>query len=1656
MSLTFSSYTSKDNTKNGYFRIGFVILDIPPSDIITDRITNNDRKVVLRGKNEMFIKSGQSRWDVTITWIALKNGDDVSQWEKVRDITAMFHAAPFVEVENQYLRQIFAEDDSSMKNARLAFGMRQLKITNHPDIIDGLIVNLTLTYFNYQPYTTNFGYLGDKNQPVDAYNSTLFQLYISTWKSANLIANWESKDPGKFAINWKRYKPVFTKPESSISSVTGTAALAPVPQKTYVPSGKTKTLGGVTLSVFAAAIAQSEGFGTAGTIPTRANNPGDLAIGDQGYGTLGQKITVFPDATTGAAALERQISLIQSGTSKSFSLNMTIAQFGAKYSSDPNTNLSTNIARILGVSASTPLSQILSSTSTTTVPSIMPSLSTQPTQPGQTNPDTDNILVALIPKVAELESQGWQFDHAIEGTAFMYRDETVTIAKNAGAFTPLAGSIVASQITVLFVNNLAQIPLAGYQYPTYQHIGPASGTISIQMTSIGDTSNGEPVHAGLSELTSMMHTLEDQYRALRTTFRNPKSIHGMEAVTVDNDILNMLGISGILPEQASTELVDSSSNMIQVNFVACKYENTFEEIEPYKINGITGAYITAIQNIVSIGSINSLNANEKSSISKVTQFQSDYDSKSASALGTWLLDAASSKDNVDFIAGLTNNPTLNLSSIQFTELTQYLDARLGSYPVLASRLQKIIASKSMTLADYYAIKVIDTTIPSGSLFQLANLSDLGDPTTQVSHLSSVIGQIYLDIIPSLANSDTLFATGLQNLISSPSYKSQISGQTSPDNPSKSNPGHGAYKDLGLKTDTLAGLDLNPAMYFYNNKADYYQYAKTSLQSTMATNNSTTTAVNNTSAQPITTTTGLPTDPNQVLSMVTIPGYSLAEAFPTFKLFFMEDANAGIFYAFDEFYSYSSVLEMEVIRSYDKPATAVIRLTNISNILSHKVFDNSLVGKYNKNLYPYETIANNTEASTNPNTSIVVNRNPFTGVTNQGNDFQEGFGTTTKRIPIKYFPLQTGTKIQIRQGFKNDPDELTAVFNGLVTQIEEGDPGEIVITAQSFLVEIANVSAVSASNTDSWFSLDLFTRQGKGTAYGGSGIFTDGGDAQSVIRHLLSNPAAKHFGHWQINSTAPDQALKGFSNWKELLVASANATGNPNLGAAINNSYDRSGDNIMVNHYTNYTGATVNARGQRSFYDQATGHPFNAISGSFDYHVDAKLTMSLWELIKDVSRRYPEYVLLEKFYGFPYEADSTLVFANPLDWYYSRNQMIGDDEATRAATKDIPTYQDWYNSVGRALFQKALNDYFTIINILVVGLLEKAINNVTGITNSYLNQAAPSYAALDNTIAQIISSSDFWRGGSLIHTQGDDRLVNARKSLLEFKNSYLVYVKQKSGSVPTNSDILRPVRKFHFIDKQTIIHNNITINDKMYNAVRIMDPSNGKDNRVTASNPNIPSQYLRVLDVTDRINDPAQNVIGQGLRAQYAQSFLREEIGKMYRGEIILRCVPEIEPMDVLILLDPSTGIIGPVEVEQVIHSFSQEMGAITIVKPRMMVVVNETASNSLFNNLVTSMAYGLHLLDRGDPTLNAFGGALAGGQFSPFAIVGYAIANSTFNEYPLILQPLTRFNRPWVGGLQGWQTTSIIGHFGQKFEDFKADEIYPFMDLYKQHNQISN
>jgi hypothetical protein len=118
--------------------------------------------------------------------------------------------------------------------------------------------------------------------------------------------------------------------------------------------------GGLTnpqIAALANAIARAEGFGVAGAVPTRANNPGDLAVGDIGHGVANSAgVTIFGSASDGWAALYNQLLSIFGETSHVYSPAMTFSEMADKWTGGDNAAAwAANVADALGVTPDTTL-----------------------------------------------------------------------------------------------------------------------------------------------------------------------------------------------------------------------------------------------------------------------------------------------------------------------------------------------------------------------------------------------------------------------------------------------------------------------------------------------------------------------------------------------------------------------------------------------------------------------------------------------------------------------------------------------------------------------------------------------------------------------------------------------------------------------------------------------------------------------------------------------------------------------------------------------------------------------------------------------------------------------------------------------------------------------------------------------------------------------------------------------------------------------------------------------------------------------------------------------------------------------------------------------------------------------------------------------------
>lgn len=1807
-------FSTTNTTQPGYFRIGFVVLQIPPTDISTNRVVNDEQVSTLRSRTPMFVKTGQARWDVTARWKAVRfeNTDgtyDYSQWQDLQNIAAMFKVAPFVEVENDYLRQHFAVIQPSYKSQRMAFALKQLRIDTNPDSNNVIDVTLTMSLFNYSPYSTDFSYVGGTG---DAKDSTAFQDFISSWIASNVsnppvshstppTRSWNLQDEGVITFKWREYIyiPIDSPPAPVAANVAVTSSSTGPSRntskrlsgklsndiQTIVNSAATKY--GLDPSIVTAqCLYESGGNPNAGRGRTDHGGLGLFQLVASTASQLGVSDVWDPNQNADGACryLAQQLAKFGNyphalgaynvGAAYIYAYRDGVTQDHGKI--NPQKTKTSNGLPPSGIphgeDASKYVNTILTTAQKTNLITQVPPKSTTSKPP--VTPTTVVLGDSPTPEFVQLVNTAvlqylppgqWILDHYTEQGIFFFKEHEFTLASSDSP-TESDFNMFPSQISVVLINNLPTIPLAALQYPTYQHVGPCDTLISVNFHSVGNTSDllAEPEHGGIQALTHMSSSLEEQFKNMRTLFRATSSIHRMQAVYVENQILNMLGIRGTMIRGVNTETVPDAADLAEVGVLISQYENIFEDINPFTMNGIPKAYNSTLKSILTGGQLNKLSSQEQATVTELTNFSSSWASKDPAFLLQELLTLNGPATKLNVMRSFINTPDAGLTSAQKDTLLNSLDLQstsagavagassvnpiLGAitsaalpnqyqrdlYPGLQQRRLDLQGTgTSMTYADYFVFSQLPVT--NNQLIGPIKTATDSKFTTQKS---SIIDTMYSSLFDLEVLTNPLFSRQAALVTNSPAFKSQFTNAVTVYGPATQkdssgnliNPGHCCYADLGL-TD----YKQDPAGYFTDWNQVINTDASNEVTKVFGTANQTANTVNTPNSVISTGATspvnngngftfsgngqGLPGAANGLIRQMNIPAYSMNSAFPTFKLLLLEEDNTGPFFAFDNFYSYASVSDIEIIKYRDKPDQAVIQITNLAHMLQHRLYDDTALGKLEKQADKFNV---------DPNSGLIINSdgtvaagtggNPSAGLTASktagGLPYQlfprknmtEGRNEAWTRVPLKFFALQTGSKIQVRLGFSNNPDDLFPVFTGIVTSIEGDDM--LILTCQSFMLELMNIPGTLVAKNSLWG----FNFASGGAAFGGYSL-TSSGDTLNIMKTMISAPTATHFGHWQIGSQN-DPLIKGFS-WSAVAGTIVSASNNQTLqqvGGLLQTGYDRSGENILVNSVNNFdaskTAINIVNSGSRTWDNE---NP-NWFLGSAKYSIPKQSTLSVWDILKDMARRYPQYNLMVKDYGYPYGADATLVYAHPLDWYYYRPALLGDNEKEPADDlTQASLFVTWWSTVGEAswnhIFDTALPGFLASVSVNLIKDIQTANNAALTSELSYIRSTMTTLAGSgpegfnDATqfIHQILTGTLTPQESKSLIGASSVALFNVITNLLNYGNvggnqigaidanfqalyrEWEAYLQNNDPAA--NSGRIKPVRKYHLIDHNHIIHNGITVNDNIYNTVKISDETPLKFNQ------NITDNHVRCLDVTELINDPDQNVL-QGaphkpLLNAYAQSFLREEVGKMYQGELIIRGVPEIEPFDVVLLNDMSTGMIGPVEVETVIHSFNQQDGYITIIRPRCLVIVNESVSLSAIqtlgfawsnamasiNNLkeifnpsnpnVTKSAIAIDALFGSVAVITAaaafawappIGITLAAlGLLATAGILMFTASQNTNNFF--MLMPLSRFGRPWIGGLQGFAISDFAYSIGQSFKFFDAEEIAPTIESW---NELMN
>jgi len=338
--------------------------------------------------------------------------------------------------------------------------------------------------------------------------------------------------------------------------------------------------------------------------------------------------------------------------------------------------------------------------------------------------------------------------------------------------------------------------------------------------------------------------------------------------------------------------------------------------------------------------------------------------------------------------------------------------------------------------------------------------------------------------------------------------------------------------------------------------------------------------------------------NGISNMATSDVLRLARAFPTFKIYFIEDEDMNSLLhirQFDDFYSYSAVKDIRVVRSRKIPADlCVISLININGEL--------------------DTLAYTKDEDKSP-INAVRKFDPATMDTELENPFQK-------------LMLVEGAKIQVRLGYSNNPEDLETVFNGQVVEVGVSDisPDIITVVCQGYAVELTE-------------------EHKSGGAYP---------DTQTLLSAMICSPEVTHFGRWRLNEAFDPQEIRTpesggvtdatsfFANPMRAIVR-----GRETFLATFNFMNDPQDDNVYapdIQSFKDWAQGNIDTLRQLGFASPAE------IAGAFeDDRVYTAYQSTIWDIFKEMELRHPGYVASPVPYGNRY----TMFFGPPTHGYWSR-------------------------------------------------------------------------------------------------------------------------------------------------------------------------------------------------------------------------------------------------------------------------------------------------------------------------------------------------------------------------------------------------------------------
>lgn len=751
------------------------------------------------------------------------------------------------------------------------------------------------------------------------------------------------------------------------------------------------------------------------------------------------------------------------------------------------------------------------------------------------------------------------------------------------------------------------------------------------------------------------------------------------------------------------------------------------------------------------------------------------------------------------------------------------------------------------------------------------------------------------------------------------------------------------------------------------------------------------------------------------SMVGGQALRMNRAYPTFKLYFIEeDALGERRFGFDDFFSYNSVKSIRLIRSRKIPSDlAVIELTNVSGVLSNRKFRQEK--DPTKPRGPGGKIAEESASRL-----LDVN--------------------TERENPIASMMLQEGIKIELRLGYANDPNKLDVPFVGQIVEVEFNETDDLVtIICQSYATELTqNIKGLKPlSKKNGW----IFNPRDAATS--------------NLLSDMMQQPEVIHFGRWKRS-----KSIGGPTNTNRDVLSNKfewhprpqdDNIFAPDVLHLSAHGWIKTGLLQGAKDVVTLGGAVFGREAEAALADGRDVGTFRKVlAGIVPAVVPLRYYIyktTIWDIFKEMELRHPECI------GSPVPYKDrllgnrmTMFFGIPNQLYFARDPSFKEqrenDVLKRTINDNIENLETVFDKIADVYGLDRISD------------VDKRLikQNTSGIRKQLTSEKL---------------GVRFFQG------------IGIAGKIKDLRDTYLDHRKK---NLAIKNRAIKPFRDYHFVTSQHhIVRNDIRASSlDVYNTISVgyfngpklfeSDKSEFEDRLASIQGVKPPQDVFRLKVNAALPDEEVQEAFiqypsceGKTQAKFYAMGSLKRSLKEIYKGELVVLGNPKIKPYDIVYVYDEYTDMVGPIEVESVCHTFSQESGFITSIVPDMCVTINEWTTLATMDamGVVVEAAYkdvykaGIRARDAlaeniGDTgaqgvTLGVSAALISMGiGHSPFlapsALIGafalYKLTEISQFRNPFTFSPLMYKGRPMIAGMADRATNpNWIQNAGKWFKD---------------------